>query len=566
MFITNGNIFASNSSYISGVTLSSGIITASTSNTINGVGINAGAITASTTTNTINGIIISAGSISGVTSINTGTNNNSSTISKVTLNNGAITGVTSLGLTGAISGATSINTGTSSDSSTISKVIFNNGDITTSGILNANGGISITGTQTFNNVSSQKIVFWSNSEVEKYGIGIQPSVLQIHCSKSSERVGIGYGSSSAFTETLTVKGGNVGIGNISPQALLHIGPVATSGFNGTTSTVLISETSRTSGPMKGPITSGGELTRDSSTNATLVLTYNNSTTSSNTTSGGTCSILFTSPTAFTDFGYIQYFANVPYVNQTSSESALLVIGIDDDQSIGGAGADRISLYPSLGKGFVGVNTLYPQYALDVTGVIRSTDNIYCRFNSTNGYSVLNPGNSSSPGYISFHKPGTATSTYNDTRIGYVGWQAATTNYISLRVEGTYVGYECNGIIKSVSFNATSDYRLKNNVQSLESNKTIDLLNPIEYDLSGGKHDMGFLAHEVQEIFPFLVTGEKDGKEMQSINYNGFIALLVKEVQDLKKENKILREKNKEMNEKNNSFESRLQAIEQLLNK
>ena len=54
--------------------------------------------------------------------------------------------------------------------------------------------------------------------------------------------------------------------------------------------------------------------------------------------------------------------------------------------------------------------------------------------------------------------------------------------------------------------------------------------------------MGFLAHEVQELYPFLVNGEKDGKEMQSINYMGFIALLVKEIKDLKERVKILEEK------------------------
>ena len=54
------------------------------------------------------------------------------------------------------------------------------------------------------------------------------------------------------------------------------------------------------------------------------------------------------------------------------------------------------------------------------------------------------------------------------------------------------------------------------------------------------YQMGFIAHEVQEVFPFLVTGEKDGESMQSLNYNGFIAVLVKEIQDLKKENYILK--------------------------
>jgi len=75
--------------------------------------------------------------------------------------------------------------------------------------------------------------------------------------------------------------------------------------------------------------------------------------------------------------------------------------------------------------------------------------------------------------------------------------------------------------------------MKNNIQPLKSNKTIDNLKPVEYDLSGGKHDMGFIAHEVQEEFPFLVDGVKDGEQIQSLNYTGFIALLVKEVQELK---------------------------------
>ena len=97
----------------------------------------------------------------------------------------------------------------------------------------------------------------------------------------------------------------------------------------------------------------------------------------------------------------------------------------------------------------------------------------------------------------------------------------------------------SGQISGQTFNATSDHRMKNNTQPLLITRTVDKLNPVEYDMSGGNHDMGFLAHEVQEIFPFLVSGEKDGPYMQSMNYNGFIALLVKEIQELKRENKII---------------------------
>ena len=101
----------------------------------------------------------------------------------------------------------------------------------------------------------------------------------------------------------------------------------------------------------------------------------------------------------------------------------------------------------------------------------------------------------------------------------------------------------NGTCRATTFVSGSDYRLKTNIKPLL--RSIDDLKPLEYDL-GDKHDMGFIAHEVQEVFPFLVHGTKDGTEMQSLNYTGFIALLVKEVQELKKENKLIREKLEQM--------------------
>ena len=48
-----------------------------------------------------------------------------------------------------------------------------------------------------------------------------------------------------------------------------------------------------------------------------------------------------------------------------------------------------------------------------------------------------------------------------------------------------------------------------------------------------RDEFGLIAHEVQEYFPFLVTGEKDGSSWQTLNYMGLIALLTKEVQELK---------------------------------
>ena len=100
-----------------------------------------------------------------------------------------------------------------------------------------------------------------------------------------------------------------------------------------------------------------------------------------------------------------------------------------------------------------------------------------------------------------------------------------------------------GNVSAINFVATSDYRIKQNVETLDSRYTTDNLRPVTYlNKKLGKQDIGLIAHELQEIYPELVNGEKDGEEMQSVNYTGLIGILIKEIQDLKKEVKMLKEK------------------------
>ena len=60
-----------------------------------------------------------------------------------------------------------------------------------------------------------------------------------------------------------------------------------------------------------------------------------------------------------------------------------------------------------------------------------------------------------------------------------------------------------------------------------------------YNKLTDKTDYGFIAHELNEIFPEMVNGNKDDLDVkgepkyQSINYISIIALLVREVQILK---------------------------------
>jgi hypothetical protein len=80
------------------------------------------------------------------------------------------------------------------------------------------------------------------------------------------------------------------------------------------------------------------------------------------------------------------------------------------------------------------------------------------------------------------------------------------------------------------------------VKSITSSSTLDALRPVQY-IKNEKQEFGFLAHEVQEYFPELVHGEKDGPEMQTLNYMALIPLLTKEIQDLKERVEYLETRN-----------------------
>ena len=102
--------------------------------------------------------------------------------------------------------------------------------------------------------------------------------------------------------------------------------------------------------------------------------------------------------------------------------------------------------------------------------------------------------------------------------------------------------EVVGNIKATSFSSSSDYRLKTEIVTISgSTYSLDNLRPVEYKLKSDQQlHYGFLAHELQQMYPSMVNGVKDGEEMQSIQYQELIPLLVKEIQELKAEVKLLK--------------------------
>lgn len=84
-------------------------------------------------------------------------------------------------------------------------------------------------------------------------------------------------------------------------------------------------------------------------------------------------------------------------------------------------------------------------------------------------------------------------------------------------------YNTNGLVGSItlsgsaaSFNTSSDYRLKENIQPMQNALARNaLLNPVKYTwkVDGGEGE-GFIAHELQTLFPAAVSGEKDAVDTE----------------------------------------------------
>ena len=99
---------------------------------------------------------------------------------------------------------------------------------------------------------------------------------------------------------------------------------------------------------------------------------------------------------------------------------------------------------------------------------------------------------------------------------------------------TLGGITSSTLSTSTTYGTSSDYRLKENIQDM-SNATSRVLslNPINFKWKSSSITQdGFLAHEVAEIVPEAVVGEKDGTEIQLIDQSKLIPILVKTIQEL----------------------------------
>jgi hypothetical protein len=104
---------------------------------------------------------------------------------------------------------------------------------------------------------------------------------------------------------------------------------------------------------------------------------------------------------------------------------------------------------------------------------------------------------------------------------------------------------------STSYNTSSDYRLKENVVPMEGAlDRVDALKPSRFNFiaDADKTVDGFLAHEVAEVVPEAISGEKDAVDeegnpvYQGIDQSKLVPLLVGAIQELRAEIELLKNK------------------------
>jgi len=101
--------------------------------------------------------------------------------------------------------------------------------------------------------------------------------------------------------------------------------------------------------------------------------------------------------------------------------------------------------------------------------------------------------------------------------------------------------DLNASANTVAYTTSSDYRLKENVNySWDATTELKKLKPAKFNFKADADTTveGFLAHEVSDIVPIAVTGEKDAVDedgnmvVQGIDQSKLVPLLVKTVQEL----------------------------------
>jgi len=148
--------------------------------------------------------------------------------------------------------------------------------------------------------------------------------------------------------------------------------------------------------------------------------------------------------------------------------------------------------------------------------------------------------------------GTTTNTNSSKLVLYGGASTNTLDCVHTGTADTFcvIFTNDNGLVGSIrtsgtttSYNVTSDYRLKQDFKNYSGLNLVSAIKTYDYEWKSDKSRMyGVLAHELQKVLPYAVSGEKDGKIMQQVDYSKIVPVLIKAIQELKLEIDTLKNK------------------------
>jgi hypothetical protein len=298
--------------------------------------------------------------------------------------------------------------------------------------------------------------------------------------------------------------------------------------------------------------------------------------------GGNVGIGTTSPQDTSGFGRILDLdgasGSAYYSRYNGSSSVYCLFGQDASNSYLYTRTSPLIIYTNATErmritsgGNVGIGTTSPARKLDVNGVTRSTafdvyynsvltgfllsENQWVGNSSTNLAIAAETGNA-----ITFFTNGSASERMRITSGGLVlfGTTSAPSASVSgFCIEGSSSGnisssgastsaynhllfYNGNGLVGYIStsgstttYSTSSDYRLKQDYKDYSGLELVNKIKTYDYEWKSDKtRSYGVIAHELQSVINYAVTGVKDGKDMQGVDYSKIVPVLIKAIQEL----------------------------------
>ena len=228
---------------------------------------------------------------------------------------------------------------------------------------------------------------------------------------------------------------------------------------------------------------------------------------------------------------------------------------------------------------LGIGTTSPAFKLDVNG---GSDNNIAQFSSTDGlaYISFKDNSTTSDTSVALGAAGNEMTFYTGTSYGIVRMRISSSGNVGIGVSSPLERLDVGGVMRSFGYESrsgtngitqytgsffnifwtgssaqlyidtasvgtitlTSDYRVKKNIETQNASaiERINALRPVKYEYADYENIFvadniqreGFIAHEVAQIIPSAVEGEKDAENaFQSLKLDAMLSVAVKAIQE-----------------------------------